>query len=229
MNQKPTEFAGRYARALRQHLKQGAAGSLSPATRLGRQAVASGLRMPGLARLHADALSALKASEGSSGSTKEARRFLAEVTASIGATRAARRQSTAQARGLRAKLSRCTLDLAAVNLRLRQASQGRERDAASNPQSSTGDSEVRLPSSEDLRRLTHRLLSAQEKDRRSVGEELQNEIAQALLGVQAALIAVQGNARGNAETLKRGLASTARMVVNSTRSMSRLARARATT
>lgn len=73
-----------------------------------------------------------------------------------------------------------------------------------------------------LRHLTHRVLAAQEDERRKISHELQDEIAQTLLGIKVRLLnlktAVSG--RGN---LAKEIASTQRLVVDSIQTINRFA------
>ena len=74
------------------------------------------------------------------------------------------------------------------------------------------------------RQLTHRVLAAQEDDRKKISHELQDEVAQTLLGINARLLALKRNARSSLKDLKKEIASTRRLVVKSARSVRRFAR-----
>jgi len=74
-----------------------------------------------------------------------------------------------------------------------------------------------------LRRLTHRALAAQEDERKKISCELQDEIAQTLLGINVRLLSLKEKARRNPKGLKKEIASTRRLVVNSANSMRRFA------
>ena len=75
-----------------------------------------------------------------------------------------------------------------------------------------------------LRELTHQVLAAQEDERTKMSQELQNEIAQTLLGINARLLSLQKAARGNTHGLQNEIATAQRLVVKSARSVRRLAR-----
>jgi signal transduction histidine kinase len=77
---------------------------------------------------------------------------------------------------------------------------------------------------EGLRQLTHRVLTSQEEDRKKISLELQNEIAQTLLGINVRLCSLKQEARNNTKGLKKEIASTQRLVVKSARSVRRVAR-----
>jgi signal transduction histidine kinase len=75
-----------------------------------------------------------------------------------------------------------------------------------------------------LRELTHRVLAAQEAERLKLSHELQDEIAQTLLGINVRLLALKKQARAGAAGLKNEITRTQRLVLNSARSVRRYAR-----
>jgi len=77
---------------------------------------------------------------------------------------------------------------------------------------------------EGLRLLTHQVLASQEDERKKIGLELQNEIAQTLLGINVRLVTLKQEARNNTKGLKNEIASTQRLVVKSDTSVRRVAR-----
>ena len=75
-----------------------------------------------------------------------------------------------------------------------------------------------------LQRLTHRILSAQEDKRKKISHDLQDEIAQTLLGINVRLLTLKKAAAVNASGLKKEIASTQRLVDKSVKSINRFAR-----
>ena len=75
-----------------------------------------------------------------------------------------------------------------------------------------------------LRQLTHQVLAAQEDERKKISRELQDEIAQTLLGINVRLLSLKQEARSNTKGLKNEIASTQRLVVKSARSVRQVAR-----
>jgi signal transduction histidine kinase len=75
-----------------------------------------------------------------------------------------------------------------------------------------------------LRRLTHRVLAAQEDERKKISCELQDEIAQTLLGINIRLLSLKEKARSNPKSLKKEIASAQRLVVKSAKSLRQFAR-----
>jgi signal transduction histidine kinase len=124
-------------------------------------------------------------------------------------------------------LHRRTLELAATNRQLQRGIFQRKRVEAA--LKSSGEHYARLlreslQLQEGLRQLTHRVLASQEEDRKKISLELQNEIAQSLLGINLRLLSLKQEARNNTRGLKNELASTQRLVVKSARSARRVAR-----
>ena len=75
-----------------------------------------------------------------------------------------------------------------------------------------------------LRQLTHQVLVAQEDQRIKLSHELQDEIAQTLLGINVRLLLLKQAARNKAKGLKNEIASAQRLVVKSATLVRRLAR-----
>jgi signal transduction histidine kinase len=75
-----------------------------------------------------------------------------------------------------------------------------------------------------LRRLTHRALAVQEAGRKKISCELQDEIAQTLLGINVRLLSLRKKAQSNPTGLKKEIASARRLVAMSAQSMRRFAR-----
>jgi signal transduction histidine kinase len=75
-----------------------------------------------------------------------------------------------------------------------------------------------------LRQLTHQVLAAQEDEREKISHELQDEIAQTLLGVNVRLLLLKQAARNQAKGLKNEIASAQRLVLESATLVRKLAR-----
>ncbi len=71
--------------------------------------------------------------------------------------------------------------------------------------------------------MTHRVLASQEEDRKKISLELQNEIAQTLLGINVRLLTLKQEARNNSKGLKKEIAKTQRLVLGSSRSVRQVA------
>jgi len=227
MKQKLIALSQRYVTALRMHLRPGARADLRPAMRLGRRAVSCGLDTLELARMHESAVATLKLSSSGNGQDKRAELFFSEAMTPIVETHRAARERKTELNRLNGTLNRRTAELAATNRQL-QRDISRRRIVAAALKSSREHYARLLRESlqlqEGLRRLTHQVLASQEEDRKKISLELQNEIAQTLMGINVRLLSLKQEARNNTKGLKKEIASTQRLVVNSARSVRRIAR-----
>ncbi len=227
MKQKPICLSQRYVTALRKHLRQGPQASLQPARGLGRVAVALGLETLDLARIHEAAFATLATTGSGRGVLKRAALFFAEAITPIEETHRAARRDQGELKRLNEALSRRTLELAAANDQLQRGIARRNRVEAALTKSSehyARSLKESLQRQVGLRQLTHRVLAGQEEERLKFSTELQDEIAQMLLGINVRLLSLKQEARSNTKGLKNEIASTQRLVVKSTQSMRRLAR-----
>jgi signal transduction histidine kinase len=228
MKQKLTGLSKRYVTALRKHLKKGGArASLQPALGLGRRAVVLGLRTLELARIHERALTTLEVSDSKNGFIKQAEIFFNEALTPIAETHRAARESKIQLNRLNEMLSRRTLELAATHRQLQRGIVRRKSVEAALKKS--GEHYARLLKDslqlqEGLRQLTQRVLAAHEDERKKISSELQDEIAQTLLGINVRLLSLKQEARSNTKGLKNEIASTQRLVIKSVKSVRRVAR-----
>jgi signal transduction histidine kinase len=227
MKQKLTALSRRYVMALQKYLKQGSRANLQAALRLGHQAVALGLETLEMARIHEQALTLLKLSHSKNGLIKRAERFFYEAHTPIEETHRTTGQSKNDFNRLNEKLGQRTEELAATNRQLKQGVVRRKvmEDAAQK----SGKEHKRcleesLQLQKRLRHLTHRLLSAQEDERKNISHELQDEIAQTLLGINVRLLSLKQETQSNTKDLKNEIASTQRMVVKSGQSIRRVTR-----
>ncbi len=83
--------------------------------------------------------------------------------------------------------------------------------------------EEALEQPEGLRDLTHRILLAQERERRKVSRQLQNEVVQILVAVQVSLLTLKSAAQGDAVHVAREIDGTRRLVAESIRLINRFA------
>jgi signal transduction histidine kinase len=77
---------------------------------------------------------------------------------------------------------------------------------------------------QDLRRLTHQILATQEGQRRDLSRNLQDDIAQTLLGINVRLLALRLTDRKNTRRLRAGITGTQHLVAASAKSMQRSSR-----
>jgi signal transduction histidine kinase len=227
MKKKLTGLSQRYAAALGKHLKQGPQASLQPALGLGRRAVALGLETLELARIHELALATLELSKIKHGFTKLAGMFFTEANIPIEETHRATRQGNVDLSRMKETLNKRTEELAVSNRQLERGNARRKvmEDAAEkNGKHQDKCLEESLQLQKRLRQLTHRVIAAQEDERKSISRELQDEIAQTLLGINVRLLSLKQQARSSTSDLKNEIASTQRLVLKSARSVRRFAR-----
>jgi len=227
MKRKLSAMSQQYVTALEKHLKLGPRASLQPALRLGRQAVALGLETLELARIHEGALATVELSNSKNRPGKRAEKFFDEAITAIVETHRAARQSKIDLNRLNEKLGRRTAELAATNRQLQRGIVRRKSVEAALKKSGLHYSQLlkdSLQLQEGLRQLTHQVLAAQEDERKKISTELQDEIAQTLLGINVRLLSLKREARGNIKGLKKGIASTQRLVARSAKSVRRVAR-----
>jgi signal transduction histidine kinase len=227
MKQKLTGLSQPYVTALRKHLKAGPRAGLQPALALGRRAVVLGLETLELARIHERAVTTLELSSRKDGFIKRAGTFFAEALTPIVETHRAARQSKTDLHRLNETLGRRTAELAVTNRQLQRGIIRRKSVEAALKKSGIHYSKLlkdSLQLQEGLRQLTHQVLASQEDERKKISRELQDEIAQTLLGINVRLLTLKQEARTNTKGLKNEIASTQRLVLKSAKSVRRVAR-----
>jgi signal transduction histidine kinase len=227
MKRKLTELSQQYVTALRKHLKEGLGASLQPALGLGRQAVTLGMETLELARMHDRAVAVLELSISKNGITKRAEIFFTEALTPIVEAHRAARQSKMDLNRLTESLNRRTLELATANRQLQRCMVRRKNVEDALKKSGRHYTELLKDSlhlQEGLRQLTHQVLAGQEDERQKISVELQDEIAQTLLGINVRLLSLKQESRNNTRGLKNEIASTQRLMVKSARSVRRVAR-----
>jgi len=225
MKKNTVNLSQRYAAALEKNLKQGPQASLQPALELGRDAVALGLETLDLARIHEHALATLKLSNAKNAFTRLAGIFFTEANTLIEETHRAARQTKVHLGRLMTKLGRRTEQLADSNRQLQQGVARRkvmEDDVVKSGKRHQKSLDESLELQKRLRQLTHRVIAAQEDERKKISRELQDEIAQTLLGINVRLLSLKQEARKNSKGLKKEIASTQLLVANSARSVRRV-------
>jgi signal transduction histidine kinase len=75
-----------------------------------------------------------------------------------------------------------------------------------------------------LRQLTHRVLVAQEDERKKISRELQDQIAQTLLGINVRLLCLRQGNRRNTKGLRNEIVSAQRLVAKAVKTVRRFAR-----
>jgi signal transduction histidine kinase len=227
MKRKLSGLSRRYVAALRTHLKQGRRADLLPAVGLGHRAVVLGVETLAMARIHERALAALDIAADKLAQLRRAEVFFAEAITPIVDTHRAARQSRSDLSRVNATLDRRTAELAASNHQLQRGILRRKNVETALKKSGEHYTKLlkdslQLP--DGLRHLTHKILLAQEKERQTLSQQLQNEIAQTLLGIQVRLLSLKTAAKGSPATLAKEIAGTQRLVEESVQAINRFAR-----
>ena len=180
-----------------------------------------------MAKIHEDALAAVEASSSRDGFVKRAEIFFAEAITPIEQTHSAALKSNAQLKQTHKTLGRRTVELEASNQSLKQSIVHR-KTVEKALKKSEGHSQKLLGESHylqnHLRYLTHQILTAQEDKRKKLSHDLQDEIAQTLLGINLRLVKLKMEAVTTAKGFKKDIASTQRMADKAKRSIKRFAR-----
>lgn len=227
MKLKLLRLSQRYATALRAYLKPGAHPGLQSARELGRRAVALGVETLALARIHEQAMALLKTPKTKTSSRPRADSFFTEVNGAIEKTHRAARQNKVSLSRLEESLDGRTHELAASNRQVQRGVVRRksmEIAAVKNGKAHGKSLEESLELQTHLRQLTHRVMAAQEHERTKISHELQDEIAQTLLGINVRLLSLKHRSRTSTQGFRDEITSTQQLVLESAKFVRRFAR-----
>jgi signal transduction histidine kinase len=227
MKPESARFAQRYTSALRKHLKQGSRARAQSALRIGRDALASGLGMLELARIHEQALTALEPASRKPRIIRRAENFFTTAGTAIIETHYWEPAHKIALNRLEDMTNRRAAELETTKRELQRGIIRCEAEANScqkNGKHQNKCLEKALKLQKRLRHGSHRVLAALEDERKKISRELQDEIAQTLLGINVRLHSLREQARSDPKGLQNEIASTRRLVVKSARSVQRFAR-----
>lgn len=231
MKVKQNALCREYETALRKHVNDRTSSSLKRAAALGNEAVLLGLGTWDLAKIHEHALLAIGIRipplAPRSRKAKRAQVFFLEANAAMERTHLAAARAEFHWNALNDRLQRRTTELA-VSKRDVKMNVAQRRAAEESLQSINNYYTKLLRESNvtqaNLRRLTHRVLSAQENERGQISRELHEEIAQALVGINVRLLTLEQKGSRDAKKLLNDIASTRRLMDKSIKTMRRMAR-----
>ena len=228
---KTNDLSHRYLRALRKHLEQGPRASVRPAERLRHQALSAGVGTLALARIHERAVKALQATNHSTGRglkmVRQADDFFVRTLAPIEKRRRAAVASDGHLNRMNVALSLRSAALAAANRRLKQEIVRRQVVEKALKRSERHYNQLLEQSrlmQEQLRRLSHRILSAQEKERRDISRDLHDEVGQSLTGINLTLATLKRESAINTRDIGRRIATAERLVEKSLKALRRFVR-----
>lgn len=222
MKRELLNFSRRYQSALRRYLEPGRRAGLKSAQGLGGCALSAGLQTLDLARLHEQTLVLHILPGYPAGKRdvliKQAGVFFAAAITPIEKTPGTAWEATARLIKFIETLSRRTVELAALNLKLSLGIAQHKQEQEVSKKSEQLYSELLETSSrqqEQLRELSRQLLSAQEDERKKLSRELHDVIAQTLTGINVQLAALKKEALFDTRGLDRNIARTQRLVEKS--------------
>jgi signal transduction histidine kinase len=221
---KPTliRLSQQYEDGLAQHLTQKDGAGVRAALALGRRAVVLHLETLDLARMHEQAVINLKFSSIRPAVIRRAQTFFTEAITPMVETHRAARESRIALNRLNELLARCTTELAASNRKLKLGIVRRRKVEAALKKNGADYTRLLKDSrklQEGFRQLTRQVLAAQEEERKKISHELQDEVAQTLLGINVRLLSLKQEANQNTAGLKNEIASTQRLVASSVKSV----------
>lgn len=231
MTRKLFEVSRRYQDGLLAHLKAGGKDSLEIARGLGNQAMTAGLQVLDLAKLHertlvAEVLPGCPAGKHAA-LIKRAGVYFAVAITPIEKTHHSAIQAGAQLRKFIEALSQRSVELAASNLELSQEVAQRKCAEEQLKKSERHYSHL-LEESErlrlQLRRLSQRIVSAHEDERKKISRELHDVVAQALTGINLGLVTLKTEALLGTKGLEAKITRTQRLVEKSVDIVHRFAR-----
>lgn len=220
MKSNRTLFARRYQAGLRGYLHRKS--SLKSARLLGAQAVSARLEMLEVARIHEKSILA-EAQLDNPGKSRDqlirkACAYFAEVVVPIEKTHPSARDAALRLNELVQCLTERTAELASSKRDLLQEIARRaeiELALKKNERHYRQLLEESVRLQEQLRYLSHQILSTQEEERKRISRELHDHIAGTLTGINMELANLKLEAAGNDESLERKIANTQRLVLHS--------------
>lgn len=215
-------FRQRYRSALRAHLTGGRLGSLERARGFGSQAQTAGLHTVDLSRFHEDLLiseflpSCPVAKRAAL--IKRAAMFFAAAVSPIAQAPNVTGEATFHLQRLIESLSRRTVELASLNLELNMEIAQRIAVEEALKKSELNSLHLLTKSNhlqEQLRRVSRKIISSHEDERKSISRELHDVIAQTLTGINIRLAALKREAAINTAGIDQNITLTQELVENS--------------
>ncbi len=224
-----SQLSDAYLAALQARFHHGQLAGSRAAEEIGRESVAIGLETLDLARIHHQALAQLLATDGDA-STREkltacAAGFFIEAITPIEETHRIALKANSDLQQLHALLDERMVKLAETNRELqRQVAERTTVETALRNSQQTSSQLLRdsLIQEKHLRAMAHQIISATEEERHKMSLQLNNVIAQTLLGINLHILALNKDVATNQAKHAQEIADTQRLVEDSTHMIRRL-------
>jgi two-component system sensor histidine kinase DegS len=230
MNSSFNKLAQRYAGALREYLADPREAMLERAYELGRGAIARGLGVLDMAAVHQEAMGKVLLPLLTQGNRarhlKAAETFFLEVLSPFEITHRGFREANLKLQDLIATLEKRNVQLAGMNLELKNEIGERKRTERALRDSERHYRQLFDQASlmqENLRRLSNEILHVQEEERKRISRELHDEVGQALTAVSMNLAVLQITPLASA-LFRQKLADTQRLIEQTMETVHRFAR-----
>jgi signal transduction histidine kinase len=203
MNNHLRRLTRHYASALRKYLADEQEAVLAEAYDLGRLAIARGLGVLDMARVHQQAIEVsawpVVMSTGRNSALKAAHTFFLESLSPFEVTHRGFRETNVRLQQLIATLEKRNLDLAEINRELQVEISERKRTERALRESEQHLRELFNEAhrmEQRLRNLSNQVLHAQEEERKRISRELHDEVGQALMALSMTLAGLKQDQSG---------------------------------
>jgi signal transduction histidine kinase len=216
-----------YLERLRGNLRKASPALAPEETSLGREAVALGLEIQEMAQIHQSALDTLKISKGKRELIALAEQFFAAATTPIVELNREAVRRTEDLHCLKMTLRERTSELNQAQRSLQHHVDKRQITEAAIKANGKHSSDLLKESQlvqDRLRLLTRQVLKDQERQRSKISHELQDDIAQNLLGINVRLLLLRTKAGKDSKGIANDLTKTQRLIAESRRSMRKATR-----
>jgi signal transduction histidine kinase len=231
MNKSLSSFARHYAANLRRYLADEREAGLAQAYELGRRAIAQGLGVLDMARIHQQAVGASLPPFSTGANTrrnlKAAETFFLESLSPFEATHRGFRETNGRLQQAIATLEKRNLDLGRMNRELELEINERKRTEKALRESEEHFRELFKQArrmEESLRNLSNQVLHVQEEERKRISRELHDEVGQALTAISMNLQALKNNGASKSPPMMRKLADTQTLLQETMETVHRFAR-----